>query len=292
MQTILSITKADPRYPQRLAQIHSAPEVLYCRGNIELLQSTCFAVVGTRKVTPYGREAAELIIPPIARNGFTIVSGLALGIDAIAHQATLNAGGKTIAVLGSGVNDECIGPKTNFELAMDILKSDGLIISEYPNGFPANDKTFPQRNRIISGLSRGVLIVEADAKSGSLITAACAIDQNRDVFAVPGPIFSPRSAGTNQLIQKGAKLVRTAQDILEEYHPQERLLLDQKQNLSTQNPVQEKILAILSSNGSAHADALIEETQSTSEDVIAALSILEVYGTIKQAHDGTYILCN
>src|SRR3989344_3588610 len=200
-------------YPKLLVQIPDPPQQLYCRGNLELLNSECFAVVGTRKLTSYGKEATQKIVIGLVQTGFTIVSGLAMGIDAVAHQTALDTGGKTIAILGGGTDDRSIGPQINFRLAINILKSDGLIISEYPEGFHANEKTFPQRNRIISGLSRGTLVIEADEKSGALITAHCALDQNRDVFAVPGSIFSSKSLGTNTLIEKGEI---TADEIIRE----------------------------------------------------------------------------
>src|SRR3989338_10271106 len=171
-------------FPKLLSQIHDPPKQLYCRGNISLLNSSCLAVVGTRKLTSYGREIAQQIVRDLANNGFTIVSGLALGIDAVVHQATLDCGGKTIAVLGGGVGDRNIGPKTNFHLAQDILKNDGLLVSEYSDKDEIFALNFAIRDRIISGLSRGVLVIEADEKSGALITAKCALDQNRDVFAV------------------------------------------------------------------------------------------------------------
>lgn len=275
-----------------LAQISDPPEVLYCRGNIELLNTPCLGVVGTRKLTPYGKEAAEYITQQISHGGFTVVSGLAYGVDAVAHRSALDAGGKTIAVLGTGTDDKSIYPKENLRLAADILDGGGLIISEYPDGTGGQLWSFPRRNRIISGLSRGVIIIEADKSSGALITAKCALDQNRDVFAVPGNIFSPRSVGPNMLIQNGAKLVLTPQDILEEYQ-----LLNLNFPLSTSHlstgrgPVEEKILAILKSNGPTHIDEIIKKSEMETPRIAAAVSILEIKSQIKHLGNGIY-KCN
>lgn len=271
-----------------LAQISDPPEVLYCRGNTALLNTQCLGVVGTRKITPYGKEAAQYLTAQLAANGYTIVSGLALGIDAVAHQATLDTGGKTIAVFGTGVDDSSIFPSTNLNLAKDILKAGGLLVSEYPAGTHGQRFTFPARNRIISGLSKGVIIIEADKESGALITAKSALDQNRDVFAVPGNIFSPRSVGPNMLIQQGAKLVLTVSDILSEYSSQLSIVDSQLSSLSTSDPVQKKIIAILKSNGPTHIDEIIKKSECETPHVSAALSILEIHGKIKHIGNGIY----
>jgi len=278
-------------YPKLLAQIHDPPKQIYCRGNIGLLKSFCFGVVGTRKLTSYGKEATERIISDLAGNSITIVSGLAMGIDAIAHRAAIDNDLPTIAVLGSGIDDQTIYPKVNFQLAQKILKNNDLIISEYPRGFHANEKTFPQRNRIISGLSKGVLIVEADEKSGALITARCALDQNRDVFAVAGSIFSPMSRGPNQLIKKGAKLVTSAQDILEEYGQNLEFNFDSENNISTKNPTEKKILDILNEKEGLSADDIIKELELEISETLSALSTLEIKNKIKQKN-GKYTTIN
>ncbi len=288
----ITIARTDKRYPQRLVQIHDAPDVLYCRGNIELLGSSCFGVIGTRTMTPYGKEATERITYELAARGFTVVSGLALGIDAVAHRTTLDAGGATIAVLGGGVDDESIHPTSHQPLARRILECHGLLVSEYPVGFVPRPSTFPQRNRIISGLSVGVLVVEADEKSGSLITAKLALDQDRDVFAVPGSIFSPRSRGTNSLIQQGAKLITCARDILIEYGRQGELDLARTADVSTQSPTEAKILAILRESDAIHIDTLIATIGCSAPEALAAVSVLELRGIITHAGNGTYRLCN
>ena len=254
-----------------------------------MLNSECVGVVGTRKLTPYGKESAQYITRGLATAGFTIVSGLAMGIDAVAHQAALDTGGKTIAVLGGGVDNRSIGPQINFKLAMDILQNNGLIVSEYPEGFHPNEKTFPQRNRIISGLSRGVVIVEADKESGALITAYCALDQNRDVFAVPGNIFSNKSIGSNELIKKGAKLITSAQDITDEYGYNLNIFDKSGDDMSTKNPIHKNILDILRDKGESSADGIIAYLPLIdTSDILSSLSVLEINGLIKQSGNGKY----
>jgi len=286
-QTI-TLQSGDKSYPKLLKQIHDFPKTLYCRGNLNLLTKTCFAVVGTRKLTTYGKEVAQNVVRGLVQSGFVIVSGLALGIDTMAHQTTLDAGGKTIAVLGGGTSDKNIGPQTNLPLARNILINDGLLISEYSDNeqiFPVN---FAARDRIISGLSKGVLVVEAPEKSGALITARCALDQNRDVFAVPGSIFSTNSVGPNSLIKNGAKLVTSAQDILDEYGSNLKLFEEEKIAISTKDPVQKIILAILDNNGTVFIDDIIRESNKETSKIIAALSVLEIRGLIKNTGNGKY----
>lgn len=285
---VIIVPKGDSRYPRRLTEISDPPKVLYCRGNIELLSRDCLAVVGTRKLTGYGREACQTITNELARAGFTIVSGLAFGIDAIAHQSTLDVDGKTIAVLGGSVEDKEIGPKTNLPLAKKILKNGGLLVSEYKAGSRVFATNFAVRDRIISGLSLGVLVIEADLKSGSLITAKCALEQNRDVFAVPGSIFSSRSSGSNELIKNGAKLVRSAKDVIEEYGNNLSLLNRAGNNLSTTDPVQKAILDILKARGEASIDALISELGKNPSEIMTAVSMLELTGLIVRLSNGKY----
>ncbi len=290
MKEIVELTQKDERYPKLLSQIHDTPKTLYCRGNLDLLESDCFAVVGTRKLTSYGKETTNNIVGGLVGAGFTIVSGLAMGIDAVAHQAALDWGGKTIAVLGTGIKN--IYPPSNINLANEILNSNGLIISEYAENEPGYKSNFPERNRIISGLSRGVLVVEADEISGSLITAKCALDQNRDVFAIPGSIFSTRSIGPNKLIRQGAKLVTSVQDILDEYSANLELfgppVGSKRTPLSTKDPVQINILAILDKNGAMHIDDVVRESQNETSKIIAALSVLEIKGIVKNLGNGKY----
>lgn len=204
-----------PSYPEILREIGSAPLVLYCRGDIGLLHSAQIAMVGSRNPTHNGKSLARSISSDLTSAGWTITSGLALGIDAASHQGALDNNGKTVAVLGTGI--DILYPKRNNQLAMQILAGGGCIISEFAPGVPPRPENFPRRNRIISGLSKGTLVVEAAIKSGSLISARYALEQNREVFALPGNVNSPLAKGCHYLIKQGAKLVETAQDINEEF---------------------------------------------------------------------------
>lgn len=210
----ISIENED--YPKQLKEIYDPPLKIYVLGNKKILKQFGIAIVGARNASNYGKNVALKISKNLSEKGINIISGLALGIDTCAHFGCLNNSiGKTIAVLGGGIDE--MYPKQNIELAKNILKCGGCIISEYPLGTKPEKMNFPQRNRIISGLSSGVLVVEASEKSGSLITADYALDQGREVFAVPGNIDSFRSVGTNQLIKDGAKIVTCCEDILEIY---------------------------------------------------------------------------
>ncbi|MBS4207637.1 DNA-processing protein DprA [Bacillus sp. FJAT-50079] len=203
----------DQEYPSILKEIHDPPFVLFTIGNKQLLQKNMFAVVGARDANLYAKETLDLLIPPLIKRGFVIVSGLAKGTDTLAHARTIEHGGKTIAVLGGGFFH--LYPRENLRLANE-MKQDHLLVSEYPPIQKPEKWHFPMRNRIISGLAKGTLVVQAKSRSGSLITADFALESGREVFAVPGPIHHPLSAGTNHLIQQGAKLVLNAQDILDE----------------------------------------------------------------------------
>lgn len=271
----------DKDYPKLLRQLTDPPKQLYFRGNKKLLNSFCLGVVGTRKISAYGKETTEHIVSGLTDSRITIISGLAIGIDAVAHRSALDNDLPTIAVLGSGVDDDSIYPRSNYTLGQDILKNNGLIVSEYPIGFHANKATFPQRNRIISGLSKGVVVIEAAEKSGALITARSALDQNRDVFVVPGNIFSPNSQGPNFLLKNGAKPVFSAEDILDDYSENLKLNLTAKSNISTQNPIEKKILDILDKSGGRTADELIKESEADVPQLMTALSMLEISNKIK-----------
>lgn len=211
---IRTLAPDDPDYPRLLLQLHKPPNPLFVRGNTDILSAPCLAVVGSRRMTSYGRDVVTLLIPELVAAGVTIVSGLALGIDAAAHAATLEAQGKTAAVLGSGVDNRSITPRSNARLAESILEHGGCLVSEQTAGAPGLPYHFPVRNRILSGLCHGTLVVEAAPKSGTLITAQAALEQNREVFAIPGDIRSPLCAGTNGLIRAGAHAVTCTQDIL------------------------------------------------------------------------------
>lgn len=279
---VIEVGLKHKNYPELLRHISDPPERLFCRGDVSLLNTECFAVVGTRSLTPYGREAAQTIVPGLARH-FTIVSGMALGIDAVAQRATLDCGGKTIAVLGTAVEDPT--PRTNLRLAQDILKQGGLLISEYGRKSPIFPANWAIRDRIVSGISKGVLVIEADEKSGSLITAKSALDQNRDVFATPGSIFSSKSMGPHKLIRTGAKLVTSAHDVLEEYS---LLPLDKRVGISTQDPSHALILAILETHGPLNIDEIIERSKQNAAEVMAALSLMEIQGHVTQMSGGVF----
>ncbi len=215
MDGIAVIALGEVGYPELLARIPDAPARLYIRGDVSALaRAPAIAIVGTRAMTRYGESVTRLLVSPLAAAGAVIVSGLALGIDAVAHRAALDAGGITVAVLGSGVDKDSIGPRLNANLAERIVKFGGALVSEYPPGTGGQAYHFPQRNRIIAGLTRATVVIEAPEKSGALITARQALDCNRDVMAVPGPITQPSSLGSNRLIARGAAVATCLEDIM------------------------------------------------------------------------------
>lgn len=212
-QQVIALTPADVKFPRLLKEITPPPPLLYVKGNADLLNRQAIAIVGTRKPTNYGLQAAKDLATGLSAAGLVIVSGLAFGIDSQAHLGTLENNGATIAVLGAGI--DCFTPRSNHYLVKQILEKNGAIISEYPLGYQASKYTFPERNQIISGLSLGVIVVEAGLKSGALITARAALEQNREVFCVPGSVYSENSKGCNKFISQGAHLVTCADDVLE-----------------------------------------------------------------------------
>ena len=252
------VVRGDAEYPEALLAIHDPPLVLYIRGELLSRDSKAVAVVGTRKPTHYGRETAARLSGQIAGAGYTVISGLAEGIDTIAHRQALAVRGRTIGVIGSGMKH--MYPSSNRELAGEIVKS-GAVISEFPLDRKPDKTTFPIRNRIVTGLSAGVLVVEAGIKSGAMITARLALEQGRDVFAVPGRIDSALSSGTNGLIKQGAKLVESAGDILEEY---EMLFPKDSGAGPTHRELQmtsdEREVVTLLEHGEMPVDVLIRET--------------------------------
>jgi len=243
----------DKDFPEILNHIPKPPKQLFIRGEILEEDKNAIAIVGARKFTSYGKQVAYDFAYALAKNGITVISGLALGIDGEAHKGALDAGGRTIAVLGSGIDDKSIYPYTHKPLAERVIKN-GALISEYGPGTPAMPYQFPERNRIVSGLSVGVLIVEAKEKSGSLITAKLALEQNKDIFAVPGHIFSPMSTGTNKLIQEGAKLVTKVEDILEELELSG--IKTERKNIELEGN-EKKVFEVLS-NENLHTDDIIK----------------------------------
>ena len=278
-------TQLNPLYPELLKQPEvCAPFAFYYKGNLELLNTNCIAVVGTRSVSSYGRRMTEKFTKSLVENGFTIVSGLATGVDGIAHEVALDNNGKTIAVLGSGHN--YVNPVSHTELYNRILENDGLIISEYKPDVNATKFTFPERNRIISGLCKGVLVVEAGEKSGSLITANFALEQGRDVFAVPGNLDSSRSVGTNNLIYSGATMVRSGEDICSHYG----ISSNQKKNknIDTLDSEEKKVYEILQDETSF--DDLIEQTGILPQNLSVILVKLEMEGLIKRTSMDNYLI--
>ena len=275
------VTRADPVFPEGLLQREvDPPTVLYYKGNLDIAREPCIAAVGTRRSSQYGKFATEKIVSELAKR-FTIVSGLATGIDGFAHAAALEAGGNTIAVLGSGLFN--VTPVSHAKLFDDICKR-GLVISEYTPETHATEYTFPQRNRIISGLSKGVLVVEASDRSGSLITANCALEQGRDVFAVPGDIDRQRSIGANKLIKNGATPVTCADDIFDFYGVSGRS--DEKKSVEL-DFTQQKIVELLE-DGEKSFDALIEQSGFSVADVNTALSELLLSGLVHERSKNVY----
>lgn len=275
MGKIKKITIKDKNYPELLKKIPDAPKLLYIKGEFPF-NNPAFAIVGTRRFSSYGKQVALEIAGDLAQAGLIIISGLAPGIDTFAHQAALERKGKTIAVLGTSLDEKSIYPKENIKLAKEIIKNGGCLISEYPPGTHGSKITFPRRNRIISGLSLGVLVIEAKEKSGSLITANYAFSQRRKVFAVPGAIHSSNSKGPHYLIKRGAKLVEDANDILEEFN----LPLTKNQGVEGKTEEERSILNALREK-SLHIDKIIEKTKLSSGIVAGTLAILEIKGKVR-----------
>ena len=276
------LTLADEDYPKQLLEISDPPPILYLKGQRALLRQPGLAVVGSRNATPSGLQNAEAFARNLSEAGFTIISGMALGIDAAAHRGGLAGAGSSIAVVGTGL--DLVYPARNKALAHDLAQN-GLIISEFPLGTPALAKNFPRRNRIISGLSRGVLVVEAALASGSLITARQAGEQGREVFAIPGSIHSPFSKGCHQLIKQGAKLVDDANDILIELHWGNAKSAATAG--STDDAESDPVLDAMGFDP-ASIDTLLERMKLPADQLIARLTELELDGAIASMPGGKY----
>lgn len=277
----------DKDYPQLLKNTYDPPYIIYYKGNLPSDIDLCIGMVGARKASAYGRQAAESIAQGLAKRNVWVVSGMARGIDTFSHRGCLNNKGKTLAVLGSGI--DVIYPRENRELYTQII-SCGAVISEFPIGTQPLPYNFPARNRIISGISRGVVVVEAAEKSGSLITVDFALEQGRDVFAVPGPVSSPLSRGTHKLIKQGAKLVETAEDVLEEY-------LDIKQDQNKEYDLfsfthQERHVLELLVGQQVHFDFLVKHSGLDVSQLSSLLTIWEIKGFVKQLPGKHYIIGN
>jgi len=281
---ITSITIDHKYYPPLLRHIFDPPPLLYVWGNAEILAKDCFAIVGTRAHTDYGKRSAEDLTRAVARAGFAIISGMALGIDSIAHMTALEEKAPTIAVLGGGLSEQRWYPPQNRKLAHRILDAGGALISEQEPDVRAQIFTFPKRNRIISGIAKGVLVVEGDIKSGTMITAKSALEQGREVFAVPGSIYATKSGGTNYLIQKGAKLVSKPEDILEEYG-----IFTQTSEIKADNPQEAAILKVLAQEALS-PDEIIRESGLDTSIATATLMVMEMNKKVRNLGNNKFVV--
>jgi DNA processing protein len=280
------LTWESPDYPRLLLQTNAPPPVLYVKGELREEDAWAVAVVGTRRASTYGREVTRRLAGALARNGITVVSGLARGIDGVAHRAALEAGGRTVAVFGCGIDR--IYPAEHRKLAAQIV-ANGALVSDYPLGTRPEGRNFPPRNRIISGLSLGVLVTNAGKSSGALITAEFAAEQGRDVFAVPGSILTQGSIGTNRLIQDGAKLVTGAEDILEELN----LTMVAEQTRARQVLPEDATEAALLNHLSAeptHVDELQQQVELPISQVTSTLALMELKGLVRQVGGMKYVV--
>jgi DNA processing protein len=286
MNEIKKISIKDKNYPFLLKKIKDAPKILYYRGN-NLAKENCFGVVGARLCSSYGKEVALEIAGDLAEAGLTVVSGLAPGIDTHAHLAAVERGKRTIAVLGTGVDEKSVYPKENIGLAKKIVETGGCLLSEYPPGTRGTKFTFPQRNRIISGLSLGTLVIEAKMKSGALITAGWAKSQKRKIFAVPGPIHSLNSQGCHYLIKRGAKLAENAEDILGGLNLSS---VSTGSGLVEGKSEEENLIFSALKEGALDVDKIIEKTELNASIVASTLAILEIKGKVRNLGGNIYAI--
>jgi len=276
----------DPDYPSRLKEIYDYPPIIYVRGSLLPEDEWCLAVVGTRRATVYGRQVTEELVADLAQSKITIVSGLARGIDSIAHRTALNVGGRSVAVFGCGL--DVVYPSENANLARDVMQQ-GALVSEYPLGTRPRADNFPRRNRIMSGLSLGVLVTEAGERSGAIITAHMALEQNREVFAIPGSILSPASRGTNRLIQEGAKLVHDCTDILEELNLTAVARQMELKEVIPPSDTESLLLKQLSAEP-IHIDEVCRNSGLPVPTVSSTLAMMELKGLVKQVGNMNYVL--
>lgn len=284
-QGVRIITAQDDNYPRHLKEIEQPPPVLYARGELLSEDDFAVAIVGTRRITPYGRQVTEELAAFLAGNGITVVSGLARGVDAAAHAAALRAGGRTLAVLGSGVDR--IYPPENRQLAEHIVER-GAVLSDYPVGTAPDAGNFPPRNRIISGLSMAVVVIEAGETSGALITAGFAAEQGREVFAVPGSILAPQSKGTNKLIQSGALPLLSGADLLQALNLTRVGAQKSARQLLPADDVERQLLETLGSQP-LHVDEIRSQTGLPVDKVSAALVMMELKGMVRQVGAMHYV---
>lgn len=285
-ENISIITIKDAAYPKLLKEIYSPPAILYVRGKLENDIKFPIAVVGSRRISDYGRQAAKEISGGLARNGATIVSGMALGIDTAAHEAAIENNGKTIAVLGCGLDWKNLSLR---KYMAEKIIAHGALLSEFPFGMPPLKHHFPMRNRIVSGLSLGVLVIEAAKRSGALITASMALEQNREVFAVPGGIYWPNSEGTNNLIKSGAKAITCGNDILEE------LNLSKIEEYANNRKIipdsaEEKTICGLLSTEPLHIDNIAKKAKMESSRIASILMLMEMKGIVRNLGMGNYVI--
>jgi DNA processing protein len=280
------ITWEDEQYPERLRTIDQSPPVIYVKGKILLDDDWAVGIVGTRRVTAYGRQVTEELAAYLANNHITVISGLARGVDAAAHQAVLKAGGRTLAVLGCGV--DVIYPPEHKKMA-DTIVENGALISDYPPGTAPESSNFPPRNRIISGLARAVVVVEAGIESGALITARYAVEQGREVFAVPGSIYAPMSKGTNKLIFDGAAPLLKMDDVLHSLDVEKVQAYKQARLFLPADDMEKKILAELGDEP-VHIDEIRAGADISAADAISKLTILELTGHVKNVGGMNYVL--
>lgn len=285
------LTLLSQNYPKNLLKIYDPPPVIYYKGEILSEDEKALAVVGSRRMTAYGREATERLVSQLVLANLTIVSGMARGIDGAAHQVALDMEGRTIAVLGCGV--DVIYPFENRKLYEKIIEGAGAVISEFPPGTQPFPGYFPQRNRVIAGLSLGVLVIEAAERSGSLITANITADLGREVFAVPGPINYPTAQGTANLIKTGAKLVTNVEDILEELHLKREKEIERKREKEKMTgSVEEKIILKILDTEPKHVDQIVRESKMPASKILATLSLMELSGLVKQLERGVFEIKN
>jgi len=298
------LSPASEEYPRQLLEIYDPPMVLYVKGSVEVIGKIGVAVIGTRHPTPYGLGMAERLACDLAARGLIIFSGMARGVDSAAHRGTVNVKGRTVAVFGTGV--DVIYPRENAKLAEQIVANGGALVSEFPTGTSPAPQNFPIRNRIISGLAYGVLVVEAGEYSGTRITARCALEQGREVYAVPGNVTNKLAWGPNTLIKQGAKLVATWEDVWEELPTDLRLRVEAEHGIASQEPAtaslfdqpvtdlqphERKIFALIRADEPVHIDTLVEklESQLSSSEIFAALFELEMAGRIRQLAGKNYV---
>lgn len=287
--SISTVCSEDPDYPALLRHISSPPKLLYYRGSLPIRAHRILGVVGTRRMSVIGRRSCEAIVPALARAGYAIVSGLAYGLDTHAHEQTLANKGLAVGVLANGLDDESIYPRENRPLVHRIIESGGCVLSEFPPGTSPRREFFPQRNRIVAGMSHGVLVIEAPEKSGTLITAFCALHENREVLAVPGPITHPTFSGTNILLKKGAHVVTCANDVFEVFGdepPEAHTLFGLNTQLSD---CERRICAVIATDP-LHCDDIAQRTNLDIRTVHSTLGSMELKGVIQSDGYGRFVV--